>query len=70
MVEANPSNRGIELAPNAGTVTDHELVLEPPDIYLDAHIMDLKFSPSCNMLALCQVTGNVRVYCYAENKMD
>ena len=51
-------------------MTDHELVLEPPDIYLDAHIMDLKFSPSCNMLALSQVTGNVRVYNYAENKMD
>ena len=32
--------------------------------------MDLKFSPCCNMLALSQVSGNVRVYTYAENRMD
>ena len=32
--------------------------------------MDLKFSPSCNMLALSQVVGNIRVYAYAENRMD
>lgn len=25
---------------------------EPPDIYLDEHIMDLKFSPVANVLAL------------------
>ena len=43
---------------------------EPPDIYLDQHVMDLKFSPSCNMLALSQVSGNIRVYAYAENRMD
>jgi hypothetical protein len=39
-------------------------VLEPPDIFLDDHIMDLKFSPNSNVLALGQVTGAVRVYSY------
>ena len=48
----------------------NELTQEPPDIYLDHHIMDMKFSPTCNMLALSQVTGNVRVYAYNENRMD
>ena len=32
--------------------------------------MDLKFSPACNMLALSQVSGHVRVYNYTETKMD
>jgi hypothetical protein len=42
------------------------LVHEPPDIYLDDHIMDLKFSPVANVLALGQITGEVRVYSYNE----
>ena len=41
---------------------------EPPDIYLDEHIMDLKFSPSANVLALGQITGEVRVYTYREQE--
>ena len=73
MVEATTTNRGMELAPTAdASVVNNvdELRHEPPDIYLDQHIMDMKFSPVCNMLALSQVTGNIRVYAYAENKMD
>ena len=72
MVQANPA-RGLELAPGADPLlvnNQNELSQEPPDIYLNDHIMDLKFSPTCNMLALSQVTGNVRVYAYAENRMD
>ena len=73
MVEASTTNRGLELAPNADPAlinNTNELRHEPPDIYLDSHIMDLKFSPVCNMLALSQVSGNIRVYAYAENRMD
>ena len=73
MVEATTTNRGMELVPTAdASVVNNvdELRHEPPDIYLDQHIMDMKFSPVCNMLALSQVTGNIRVYAYAENQMD
>ena len=44
------------------------LVHEPPDIYLDEHIMDVKFSPVANVLALSQITGEVRVYMYNEKQ--
>ena len=42
----------------------NECVLEPADIFLDDHILDLKFSPVANVIALSQVTGEVRVYSY------
>ena len=32
--------------------------------------MDLKFSPVCNMMALSQVTGEIRVYSYTNTKME
>ena len=73
MVEAQTMNRGMELIPTADPAlvnNESELRHEPPDIYLDKHIMDLKFSPVCNMLALSQVVGNIRLYTYAENRMD
>ena len=77
MVEANGpqvTNRGMELAPETAdpslVMNEAELRHEPPDIYLNQHIMDLKFSPTCNMLALSQITGNVRVYNYSETRMD
>lgn len=41
---------------------------EPPDVYLDEHIMDVKFSPVANVLALGQITGEVRVYTYNEKQ--
>jgi len=41
---------------------------EPPDVYLDDHIMDIKFSPVANVLALSQITGEVRIYTYNEKK--
>jgi len=44
------------------------LVHEPPDIYLEEHIMDIKFSPVANVLALSQITGEVRVYTYNEKQ--
>lgn len=37
-------------------------------MYLDDHIMDLKFSPVANVLALSQITGEVRLYTYTEKK--
>jgi len=43
-------------------------VLEPPDVFLDDHVMDMKFSPTANVLALAQVTGEVRVYSYNDNE--
>lgn len=43
-------------------------VFEPPDIFLEDHIMDLKFSPNANVLALGQVTGAVRVYSYNDKE--
>ncbi len=39
---------------------------EPPDIYLDDHAMDIKFSPVANVLALGQITGEVRIFTYTE----
>jgi len=33
------------------------LLTEPPDVYLDDHIFDLKFSPKQNVMALGQITG-------------
>lgn len=32
--------------------------------------MDLKFSPTQNLIALSQVTGAVRLYGYTEETMD
>ena len=32
--------------------------------------MDLKFSPTQNILALAQITGHVRLYAYGEDRMD
>ena len=44
--------------------TQQTCFLEPPDIFLQDHIMDLKFSPTANVLAIGQVTGCVRFYSY------
>ena len=41
------------------------MVLEPSDIILDNHVMDMKFSPTADVIALGQVTGEVRVYSYS-----
>ena len=63
--------KGEALVPEAASlITRHTLKHECPDIYLDDHAMDLKFSPTCNMLALGQVTGAIRIYAYAEQRMD
>lgn len=51
-------------------VTSHSLKHECPDIYLDDHAMDIKFSPACNLLAVVQITGHVRIYAYSETRMD
>jgi len=32
--------------------------------------MDIKFSPTCNILTVAQITGEVRIYAYSETKMD
>ena len=45
-----------------------DLLHEPPDIYLEDHIMDIEFSPTANVMALSQVTGEVRIYSYSEKK--
>ncbi len=68
MVEVSkPSVISQELAHLA---TDNTLAHECPDIYLDDKVMDLKFSPTENVIALTQVTGFVRLYAYAEDRMD
>ena len=51
-------------------VSNHTLKHECPDIYLDDHAMDIKFAPSNNILAVAQITGEVRIYAYSETKMD
>jgi hypothetical protein len=43
MVEAKPCLVGYE---RNSTVTDTTLKMESPDIYLDDHVMDLKYSPT------------------------
>ena len=35
---------------------------------MDDHILDLKFSPTSNVLALTQVTGAVRIYSYNDTE--
>ena len=54
----------------ADHVTNHTLKHECPDLYLDNHAMDIKFSPTCNILSVGQITGNVRIYAYTEKTMD
>lgn len=39
---------------------------EPPDIFLKDQIFDVKFSPTANVIALSQVTGEVRLFSYNE----
>ena len=51
-------------------VSNHTLKHECPDIYLDDHAMDIKFAPSNNILAVAQITGEVRIYAYSETEMD
>lgn len=64
-------DKGSSLVPEmASLISRHTPKHECPDIYLDNHAMDLKFSPTCNMLALSQITGEIRIYSYAEDKMD
>lgn len=59
------------LSPEAAPyVSSHTLKHECPDIYLDDHAMDIKFSPTCNMLAVAQITGHVRIYGYSETQME
>ncbi|CDW71936.1 wd repeat-containing protein 55 [Stylonychia lemnae] len=47
---------------------NQQLKHEPPDVYLEDHIMDIQFSPVANVLAASQVTGNVRIFTYNEKK--
>jgi len=49
-------------------VPSYELAHEPPDIYLDDHIFDIKFAPTANALALGQITGDVRLFVYTEEE--
>ena len=60
---------------NSGTAKDltfmqrkQECLLEPADIFLDDHILDIKFSPTANVIGLTQVTGEVRLYSYENEK--
>lgn len=52
------------------SVTNHSLKDESPDIYLDDHVMDLKYSPTQNILSMCQITGTIRMFAYGEDRMD
>ena len=44
----------------------HTLTNECPDVYLNDFIMSLKFSPTQNILASGQITGDLRVYSCSE----
>lgn len=71
MVEASSFEERHLVAPKrVQAVTSHTLKHECPDIYLDDHAMDIKFSPTQNILSVAQVTGEVRIYAYSETKMD
>lgn len=37
---------------------------EPQDVFLDSHVMSMQFSPTANVLAVGQITGEVRIYSY------
>ena len=69
---AQVTNKGASLVrpDQANLVGCESPIHEPPDIYLDNHLMDLKFSPVCNMVALSQVTGQIRVYGYTNTTME
>jgi len=54
----------------SSSLNNNTLKYECPDIYLDDNVMDLKFSPTQNLIALSQVTGAVRLYGYTEETMD
>ena len=45
-------NTGSSLVDTDFMKQQEECNLEPPDIFLDDHCMDLKFSPTANVLAL------------------
>jgi WD40 repeat protein len=45
---------------------DQELRHEPPDIFLKDQIFDVKFSPTYNVIATSQVTGEIRLFSYNE----
>lgn len=64
--DANQINSSSAGAPANLAFMQHKssCALEPSDIYLDDHIMDLKFSPCANVILLGQVTGEVRMYSY------
>ena len=50
--------------------TDDDLNQEPPDIFLKDQIFDLKFSPTANVLALSQVTGEVKLFVFNEEQNE
>lgn len=50
--------------------SDEEVIKEPPNIYLDDNIMDVKFSPTSNVLVVGLVTGEVKIYSFTETTMD
>jgi len=66
MVESTKQNGLIPHYP----VTNHKLTYECPDIYLDHHVMDLKFSPTQNIMVIGQVTGHLRIYAFTEEVME
>lgn len=43
-----------------------QLGQEPPDIFLKDQIFDVKFSPTANVIATSQVTGEVRLFTFTE----
>lgn len=45
---------------------NEQLSQEPPDIFLKDQIFDVKFSPTANVIATSQVTGEVRLFTFNE----
>jgi len=56
------------LVDNSYMNNDQTCIFEPPDVYLDDNIMDIKFSPVANVLAVAQVTGEIRIYSYNDKE--
>jgi WD40 repeat protein len=50
--------------------SDEEVTSEPPNIYLDDNIMDIKFSPKHNVIATALVTGEVKLHVFTEESME
>lgn len=50
--------------------SNDEINSEPPNIYLDDNIIDIKFCPTMNVIAVSTITGEVKLYSFTDSTMD